>query len=74
MDADLSLKLTSKYPCCGGICRFVAIRIVPKETYSKKCPRCGSKWLIERKTTRQTEELRMDTLEWTDETNKIRYR
>jgi hypothetical protein len=69
MSKGVALLLRSKYPCCGGNTRFRATFFVPKETYSRTCPRCGARYEVERATLKQTERWdvcgRIDKLDWT---------
>jgi transposase-like protein len=56
--------LYTKYPCCGGRSRFRAIKSVPRETYERRCPRCGRRWNVERRTSVEEQDKRIDILEW----------
>jgi transcription elongation factor Elf1 len=56
--------LNTRYPCCGGRARIVALVLLPRETYERQCPRCGQRWDIERRPLRQDADMAIDKLEW----------
>jgi hypothetical protein len=57
-------RLTTTYPCCGQVARFVALGTVPAERYDRLCQRCGQKWDVRRVITARTAGVRIDTLTW----------
>jgi hypothetical protein len=57
--------LRTKYPCCKGRATFRATMYVPRERYGRSCPACGQRYDVERKTLKQTSDVRIDQLEWT---------
>ena len=59
-----TLKLTTKYPCCGQVATFRALRSVPAERYARLCQRCGQKWDVKREIKAQGKGVRIDTLQW----------
>lgn len=70
----LTIRLRTRYPCCNGRCIINATRHVPREQYTRTCPRCGQLWEVERRTAREDRgELaaglvrRTDIIEWTQE-------
>jgi ssDNA-binding Zn-finger/Zn-ribbon topoisomerase 1 len=56
--------LNTRFPCCRGRAIFRAIEQVPREIYQRKCPQCGQKWGIERRTTKENNQMRIDMLDW----------
>jgi len=56
--------LNTRFPCCNGRAIFRAIEQVPREIYRRKCSQCGQKWEIERRTTKENEQMRIDMLDW----------
>jgi ssDNA-binding Zn-finger/Zn-ribbon topoisomerase 1 len=57
--------VTTRYPCCKGTARIRASPLVPREQYSRKCPRCGARFEVERRTANENPRARIDVVEWT---------
>lgn len=58
------ITLKTVYPCCEGPARIVAVVDSPRETYTRKCPDCGKRWEVERRSVGATKASRIDILEW----------
>ena len=59
--------LRTRYPCCGGRATFNATFFVNRETYERRCSRCGARYEVERHTLRATDNDpagRIDQLDW----------
>lgn len=59
--------LATRFPCCGEGCRLRYVKEVPRETYERRCSRCGQKWDVERRTAKEGVGARLDIVNWTPE-------
>jgi len=77
---ELLAVLITRFPCCGGVARFHAVKGVPREIYTRTCRACGQRFEVERRETYPTPRRgphpvrrglhsveRIDVLEWNPE-------
>lgn len=58
------------YPCCGRRSLFRVTTVLPRESYDRRCPECGTRYLVERRT-RNIGPTILDILEWTDKATRL---
>lgn len=61
----IGMALRTVYPCCKTPARLTSLYDVPRELYERTCPHCGTRWTVERRTTRKTANgLWINVVEW----------
>ena len=63
-------RLKTVYPCCNGRAILVALAAVPRETYSRTCPECRTRYLVERRAIPCKLGI-IDVLDWTDTATRL---
>ena len=56
--------LHAETPCCKSEVRLAALVDVPRQTYTRRCERCRTRWHITRESMKANKSLRIDRLEW----------